>query len=65
VLQGVTGVMAADVLLLQFKSPADAASHGATSALVQDQLAINANELASIQDCDTDVVITSGWSPSS
>jgi predicted phage baseplate assembly protein len=63
-LQAVPGVVAADVLLLQFKSPADAASHGATSAPVQDQLAIFAAELAWIDDRDTDVVISSGWSPS-
>jgi len=50
VLQSVPGVLAADVLLLQFKSSADAASHGATSPPVQEQLAINANELAWIDD---------------
>ncbi len=64
VLQSVTGVIAADVLLLQFKSPADAASHGATSYSVQDTLAIFASELAWIDDSDTDVVIATGWSPS-
>ncbi len=64
VLQSVPGVLAADVLLLQFKSSADAASHGATSAPVQEQLAINANELAWIDDSNTDVVISFGWSPS-
>jgi acylphosphatase len=64
VLQAMDGVVAADILLLQFKSSADAASHGATLDPVQDQLAINADELAWIDDSDTDVVISSGWSPS-
>jgi|HubBroStandDraft_6_1064221.scaffolds.fasta_scaffold19995_2 hypothetical protein len=64
VLQAVPGVVAADVLLLQFKSPAVGASHGATAAPVQDQLAIYADELAWIDDSDTDVVVNSGWSPS-
>lgn len=64
VLQSVPGVLAVDVLLLQFKSSADAGSHGATSAPVQEQLAINANELAWIDDSDTDAVISFGWSPS-
>jgi Baseplate J-like protein len=64
VLQSVTGVVAADVLLLGFKSAADAASHGATADPVQDELAIFPSELAWIEDSDTDVVISSGWSPS-
>ena len=64
VLQGVEGVVAADVLLLQFKSSADAALHGATLDPVQDALQIFPDELAWIGDSDTDVIISSGWSPS-
>jgi hypothetical protein len=64
VLQGVDGVLGADVLLLQFKSSADAAAHGATSNPVQDTLAIYADELAWIDDSGADIVISSGWSPS-
>ena len=62
--QAVDGVVGADVVLLQYKSPADGASHGATSDLVQDQLAVNADELLWIDDTDTDIVVTPGWSPS-
>jgi predicted phage baseplate assembly protein len=62
-LQAVEGVVAADITLLQFKSPADQATHGATSDPVQDHLRIDADELAWIDDPSTDIALSAGWSP--
>ncbi len=63
-LQAVAGVVAADITLLQFKSPFDRASHGATSGPVQDHLRIDADELAWIEDQDADIALSAGWGPS-
>ena len=62
-LQAVDGIVAADITLLRYKSPADQATHGATSDLVQDHLKIDADELAWIDDPETDIALSAGWSP--
>jgi hypothetical protein len=62
VLQGVEGVVAADVNRLQFKCAVDRASHGASTAPVQARLAIFLTELATIEDEATDLVVNVGLS---
>ena len=59
-LQNVAGVVGADLAMLQFKNPSDAASHGATADAVQVHLRINDDELATLQDPNTDAIITAG-----
>jgi uncharacterized phage protein gp47/JayE/acylphosphatase len=63
-LQAVEGVLAADITLLQYKSAADRSAHGANSGPLQDALSIYADELAWIEEADSDITITAGWSPS-
>jgi hypothetical protein len=60
VIQGVDGVTGADITALQFKYPADAASHGASATPVQVHLRIDDAELAQLENPDTDSVITAG-----
>jgi baseplate J-like protein len=64
VIQGVDGVTGADITTLQFKYPADAVSHGASSDLVQVHLRIDAAELAQLELPDSDVVIVAGQTQS-
>jgi uncharacterized phage protein gp47/JayE len=60
VIQGVEGVTGADITALQFKYPADAASHGASGDSVQVHLRIDDAELAQLETANTDSVITAG-----
>jgi uncharacterized phage protein gp47/JayE len=60
VIQGVDGVTGADITALQFKYPADSASHGASGDPVQVHLRIDNAELAQLETADTDSVITAG-----
>ena len=60
VIQGVDGVTGADITALQFKYPADAASHGASVDPVQVHLRIDDAELAQLETPGTDSVITAG-----
>ena len=59
-IQNVPGVDGADMVTLQFKNPADAASHGASADPVQVHLRINDDELATLEDPLNDAVITVG-----
>jgi hypothetical protein len=60
VIQGVDGVVGADITTLQYKYPADATSHGATSDPVQVHLRIDDAEVAELESSATDSVITLG-----
>lgn len=60
VIQGVEGVIGADVTTLQFKYPADALSHGASADPVQIHLRIDDGDLAELEFPLTDSVITAG-----
>lgn len=62
-LQGVAGVAGVDITTLQYKYPADATSHGATSDPVQVHLRIYDNELAVLENA-SDALITIGQVPS-
>jgi Baseplate J-like protein len=59
-LQNVAGIVGADLAMLQFKNASDAATHGATADAVQVHLRINDDELATLQDPNTDAIITVG-----
>ncbi len=58
VLQSVDGVAGADVISFGYKYPSDALSHGATADLVQIHLRINDDELATVENAATDLLIT-------
>ncbi len=57
-LQGVAGVVGADLTTLQYKYPGDALTHGATGGLVQVHLRINDDELAVLENQASDALIT-------
>jgi acylphosphatase/uncharacterized phage protein gp47/JayE len=59
-LQQVAGIVGVDMVTLQYKYPTDAISHGATADALQVHLRINDDELAVIEDTDTDATITLG-----
>jgi len=59
-LQQVAGIVGVDMVTLQYKDPTDAISHGATADAVQVHLRINDDELAVIEDPETDAIITLG-----
>ncbi len=59
-LQGVAGVGGVDIATLQYKYPADAASHGATADPVQVHLRIDDDELAVLENAIGDARITIG-----
>ncbi len=59
-IQNVAGVVGADMVTLQFKNPSDAISHGASADAVQIHLRINDDELAVLEDPNTDAIITVG-----
>ncbi len=59
-IQGVVGVVGADITALQYKYLADRISHGASGDPVQVHLRIGDDELAELQTPNTDLVITPG-----
>ena len=60
VLQSVEGIAGADVTFFGFKYPVDAVSHGATADPVQIHLRINDDELATVEDPASDILISAG-----
>ncbi len=59
-IQAIDGVAGGDMTTLQYKNPADAASHGASASAVPVHLRINDDELATLEDPINDVSISGG-----